>query len=103
MKRFLVVAFASLALIACSSSEESKTIVTCPASDAADATAIAPERAQLLIGFEENDAETCAANLSWSYRVGSRDGEEYALTADYSLQRVTVTIKLGIVTAITVG
>ncbi len=103
MKRVLVVAVASLALTACSSSEQTKTTVTCPASDAADATAITTERAQLLIGFEENDAETCAANLGWSYRVGSRDGEDYALTEDYSLQRVTVTIKLGIVTAITVG
>jgi hypothetical protein len=35
--------------------------------------------------------------------VGSRDGENFALTADYSEQRVTVTVTLGVVTAIAVG
>jgi hypothetical protein len=57
----------------------------------------------LLIGLLEADAEKCAADLGWAYRVGSRDGENFALTADYSEQRVTVTITLGVVTAIAVG
>ena len=102
MKRFVVIAFASLALTACTSIEPSVTI-TCPAADAADATAITPERAELLVGLLEADAEKCAADLGWAYRVGSRDGENFALTADYSEQRVTVTITLGVVTAISVG
>jgi hypothetical protein len=51
----------------------------------------------------EADAEKCAADLGWAYRVGSRDGENFALTADFSEQRVTVTITLGVVTAIAVG
>jgi hypothetical protein len=102
MKRFVVVTFASLALTACTSSEQSVT-VACPAADAADATAITPERAELLVGLLEADAEKCAADLGWAYRVGSRDGENFALTADYSEQRVTVTITLGVVTAIAVG
>jgi hypothetical protein len=78
-------------------------VAVCPAVDAADATAITPERAQLLVGFVEADAEKCAADLGWAYRVGSRDGENFALTADFSEQRVTVTITLGVVTAIAVG
>jgi hypothetical protein len=102
MKRFVVVTFASLALTACISSEPSVT-VACPTADAADATAITPERAELLVGLLEVDAEKCAADLGWAYRVGSRDGENFALTADYSEQRVTVTITLGVVTAIAVG
>ena len=73
------------------------------AADAADATAITPERAEMLVGLLEADAEKCAADLAWAYRVGSRDGENFALTADYSQQRVTVTITLGVVTAISVG
>jgi len=35
--------------------------------------------------------------------VGSRDGEDFAMTLDFSQQRVTVTITLGVVTAIAVG
>jgi len=71
--------------------------------NAADAIAITPERAESLVGLLEADAEKCAADLGWAYRVGSRDGENFALTADYSEQRVTVTITLGVVTAISVG
>ena len=103
MKRFLVVPLASLALIACSSSDQNASTVVCPPADAADATAITPERAEMLVGLLEADAEKCAADLGWAYRVGSRDGENFALTADYSQQRITVTITLGVVTAIAVG
>jgi hypothetical protein len=103
MKRLLVITLASFALISCSSSEQKSAAVVCPAVDAADATAITPERAQLLVGFAEADAEKCAADLGWTYRVGSRDGEDFAVTADFSEQRVTVTITLAVVTAISVG
>ena len=103
MKRFFVVAVASCALVSCSSSEQNSSAVVCPPANAADATAITPERAEMLVGLLEADAEKCAADLAWAYRVGSRDGEDFALTADYSQQRVTVTITLGVVTAISVG
>ena len=103
MKRFLLVALASVVLIACSSSDQNSSAVVCPPADAADATAITPERAEILVGLMEVDAEKCAADLGWAYRVGSRDGENFALTADYSQQRVTVTITLAVVTAIAVG
>ncbi len=75
----------------------------CPAADAADTVEIRVQRAELLLGFSEADAQRCAAKLGWSYRVGQRDGESFAVTMDYSLQRVTVTVADDIVTAITVG
>lgn len=103
MKRFLIVICASIALTACSSSKQTQTPTMCPAADAADATAITPERAELLVGFAESDAEKCAADLGWAYRVGSRDGEDFPMTLDFSQQRVTVTVTLGVVTAIAVG
>ncbi len=103
MKRFVIVVVASLAIVACTSSEKSTSVVTCPAADVADKTAITAERAQLLVGFAEKDAENCAADLGWAYRVGSRDGESFAVTADFSQQRVTVVVTLGVVTAISVG
>ena len=75
----------------------------CPAVDVADTAEISVQRAELLLGFSEADAQRCATQLGWSYRVGQRDGESFALTEDYSLQRVTVTVADDIVTAITVG
>ena len=55
----------------------------CTQSDTADFTAITQERADMLIGFTESDAEACATSLGWAFRVGERDGESFALTADY--------------------
>ena len=75
----------------------------CPQSDAADLTAITQERADMLIGFTESDAESCAASLGWAFRVGERNGESFAVTADYSQQRVTVAVTNDLVTAVAVG
>ena len=75
----------------------------CPQSDKADLTAITQERADMLIGFTESDAESCATSLGWVFRVGERDGESFALTADYSQQRVTVSVTNDLVTAVVVG
>jgi hypothetical protein len=35
--------------------------------------------------------------------VGERDGESFALTEDYSLQRVTVSVTNDLVTAVVIG
>lgn len=75
----------------------------CPETDPADRMEITTARAELLLGYFEADAERCAAELGWSYRVGMRDGESFPVTADYSLTRVTVTIEDDVVTAIVVG
>ena len=78
-------------------------VTECPAVDSADFTAITQERADMLIGFTESDAESCALSLGWAFRVGERDGEGFALTADYSQQRVTVSVTNDLVTAVVVG
>ena len=75
----------------------------CPQADTADMTAITQERADLLIGFTESDAESCALSIGWAFRVGERDGESFALTEDYSLQRVTVSVTNDLVTAVVIG
>ena len=86
-----VIAAASLA--ACGAGASTATDRECPPVDAADLTEITVARADLLLGFSEADAERCAGELGWAYRVGMRDGEYFALTMDYSLQRVTVEIE----------
>jgi outer membrane biogenesis lipoprotein LolB len=99
---------AVLALAGCGSNAdeipETKTSpANCPQADTADMTAITQERADMLIGFTESDAESCATSLEWEFRVGERDGEGFALTADYRQQRVTVSVTNDLVTAVAVG
>ncbi len=84
-------------------SESESATAECPQPDAADVTAITQERADMLIGFTESDAESCATSLEWEFRVGERDGEGFALTADYRQQRVTVSVTNDLVTAVAVG
>ena len=104
MRRLLLVMAVTLA--ACSNGGASTPTTTdqaCPAADPADRVEITQARADELLGFFEADAQRCAAELGWAYRVGMRDGESFALTEDYSLQRVTVTVENDVVTAIVVG
>ena len=113
MKKFsasLASALAALVLVGCGAgaeesaeSDSESATAECPQPDAADTTAITQERADMLIGFTESDAESCAASLGWEFRVGERDGEGFALTADYSQQRVTVSVTNDLVTAVAVG
>ena len=95
---------AVLAFSACSKESEIESASSkCPQADTADLTAITQERADMLIGFTESDAESCATSLGWAFRVGERDGESFAVTADYSQQRVTVSVTNDLVTSVVVG
>jgi hypothetical protein len=53
--------------------------------------------------MKEGEAESCAAQLEWIYRVVSRDGEDFPATLDYRLDRVSVTIKNGAISRVDVG
>ena len=110
-EKFVIGVLVALTLGACGSTASENVgavgdnggAVSCPLVDAADTTAITQERANLLVGFTESDAESCSASLGWAFRVGERDGEGFALTADYSQQRVTVSVTKNLVTAVAVG
>ena len=95
----------AVTLAACSndSASTSTTDRACPPTDVADRTEITQARANLLLGYVEANAQRCAEELGWAYRVGMRDGESFAVTEDYSLQRVTVSIEDGLVTSVVVG
>ncbi len=108
MEKLALVASLLAVFVGCGANDEEKsesvtTSADCPHADTADATAITQERADMLIGFTEADAESCAVSLGWAFRVGERDGESFAVTEDYSLQRVTVSVTNGLVTAVAVG
>jgi hypothetical protein len=64
---------------------------------------ISVARANTLIGMKEGEAESCATQLDWGYRVVSRDGEDFPATLDYRLDRVSVTIKNGLISRVDVG
>ena len=95
----------AVTLAACSndSASTSTTDRACPPTDVADRTEITQARANLLLGYVEANAQRCAEELGWAYRVGMRDGESFALTMDYSPQRITVSIEDDAVIAVAVG
>jgi hypothetical protein len=78
-------------------------LITCPKLDSADQSGISQLRANALIGMSESNAKQCADSLNWSFRVGQRDSEMFAMTRDYRLDRVTVIVMLGVVTRVDVG
>lgn len=76
----------------------------CPPMAAADKDpGITQARANALITMSEVDAESCAMNLGWVYRLGQRDEEFFPGTIDYRTDRVTVTVMKGLVAKVTVG
>lgn len=58
--------------------------------------------ANAYLGLTEAEAEQQAQVDGRQYRVGARDGEQFMLTEDYVLGRITVSITDGVVTAATV-
>jgi hypothetical protein len=109
MKRFLAACafgvLSGLLLPACSSANDSTSsttdgsVVTVPQGN----VVITDEQAATLVGKTESIAEAEAHASGWVWRIGSRDGEQFALTMDYCLCRVTVSIDNDIVTAAVVG
>lgn len=76
----------------------------CPPKAKADKDpGITQVRANTLITMSESDAEMCAMDLEWQYRVGQRDEEMFALTRDYRIDRVTVTVMNGFITKVDLG
>ena len=56
-----------------------------------------------LIGMGEAEAVTLIESRGWVVRIGSRDGEEYMLTMDYSDSRITLGIEKAVVVTATIG
>ena len=95
----------AVVLLGCSSANDpvsntnDGSMVTIPGRD----VVITAEQAATLIGKTEVVAEAYARDKGWVWRVGRRDGEQFALTMDYSESRVTVSIDKTIVTEAVVG
>jgi hypothetical protein len=59
--------------------------------------------AQQLLGLPESEATKVAMANGWLVRIAARDGEFFMLTKDYVENRVNLSVKNGLVIAITVG
>jgi len=76
----------------------------CPTKSSQDIDpGITQTRADNLLTMSEADAETCAMQLDWQFRVGQRDDEMFAGTFDYRTDRVTVTVMKGVVFKVYLG
>ena len=76
----------------------------CPYVSAGDKNpGITQSRANTLLTMSESDAENCASVLGWGFRVGQRDDEDFPLTLDYLVDRVTITVQKGVVTKVFIG
>ena len=64
---------------------------------------VAQDVADTVLGMSEAEATKTAEAKGLTVRVGSRDGEDFPLTMDYRIDRVTLTVKADKVTAATPG
>jgi len=53
---------------------------------------------QGLVGMTSEQAEACAIDAGYTWRVFEQDGEQFALTMDYRVDRINVKIEQGIIT-----
>lgn len=61
------------------------------------------KNAKALVGLNEDEAVKIIEGNGWTYRIGSRDGEQFMLTMDYSTFRLTLGIEKSIVITATIG
>ncbi len=74
-----------------------------PSNPVVDEPNITQEAADTLLAMTEDEATKTAADNGWEVRVGQRDDEMFALTKDYRMDRVTLTIVADEVTKVDVG
>ncbi len=79
------------------------TFTTTEQPDPATLAATAEAMATTVVGMGETEAQTAVEEAGLTWRVVSRDGEDFAVTEDYSTSRINATIVDGKVTAATVG
>ena len=53
---------------------------------------------QGLVGMASDLAEACVVDAGYTWRVFEQDGEQFALTMDYRVDRINVKIEQGVVT-----
>ena len=75
----------------------------CPTVTSSNPVAITNAQAATLIGMKKEVAISCIQSLSGSHRIAQEDGQSFALTKDYRIDRVDLIISKGFVTKASVG
>ena len=75
----------------------------CPTITPSNPVAITNAQAATLIGMKKKVAISCIQSLSGSHRIAQEDGQSFALTKDYRIDRVDLTLRKGFVTKVSVG
>jgi len=75
----------------------------CPTVTSSNPVAITNAQAATLIGMKKEVAISCIQSLSGSHRIAQEDGQSFALTKDYRIDRVDLIISKGFVTKVSVG
>jgi len=76
---------------------------TCPTAMKKDIVEINHAQAAALVGMNKDSAIACLKTLSANYRIAQEDGEDFALTMDYRMDRVNLSINKNFVTKATIG
>ena len=76
---------------------------TCPVIEQQPLPVITNAQAATLVGMKKNIAISCVESLSGTYRIAQEDGQDFALTKDYRVDRVNLYLENGQVIKATVG
>ena len=76
---------------------------TCPTVEQMSLPVITNAQSATLVGMKKDDAISCISLMQGVHRIAQEDGQDFALTRDYRVDRVDLTIRKGIVTKTTVG
>ena len=76
---------------------------TCPVIEQLPLPVITNAQAATLVGMKKNIAISCVESLSGTYRIAQEDGQDFALTKDYRVDRVNLYLENGQVIKATVG
>ncbi len=76
---------------------------TCPTVEQMSLPVITNAQSATLVGMKKDDAISCISLMQGVHRIAQEDGQDFALTRDYRVDRVDLTIKKGIVTKTSVG
>jgi len=75
----------------------------CPTVEQRTLPVITNAQAATLVGMKKVDAISCISLMQGVHRIAQEDDQDFALTRDYRVDRVDLTIRKGIVTKTTVG
>lgn len=75
----------------------------CPTVEKKALPLITNAQAATLVGMKKSEAISCIESMQGIYRIAQEDGQSFALTKDYKVDRVDLTILKGVVSKVSVG